>query len=103
MEIANSPNSDSDTAGVVMRPPFLLFGFLILGHVLDHLVPLPLDWPGHVLGHSISGAFLALGLAVFAAGIRNFARVGTPVPSTQPTRELVTTGIHGWSRNPMWG
>jgi protein-S-isoprenylcysteine O-methyltransferase Ste14 len=37
-----------------------------------------------------------------AAGIRNFARAATPVPSNQPVRALVTTGIHGWSRNPIY-
>ena len=41
-------------------------------------------------------------MALFAAGIRNFSRAATPVPRNQPTRALVTTGIHGWSRNPIY-
>jgi protein-S-isoprenylcysteine O-methyltransferase Ste14 len=41
-------------------------------------------------------------LALAAAGIRNFARAATPVPSNQPVRALVRTGIHGWSRNPIY-
>lgn len=35
-------------------------------------------------------------------GIRNFSRAETPVQGTRPTRALVTTGIHGWSRNPIY-
>ena len=42
------------------------------------------------------------GIAVFAAGIRNFSSAATPVQGTKPTRALVTTGIHGWSRNPIY-
>ena len=41
-------------------------------------------------------------MALTAAGIRNFSRAATPVPTNQPTRALVTTGIHGWSRNPIY-
>ena len=37
-----------------------------------------------------------------AAGARNFSRAATPVPSNQPVRALVTSGIHGWSRNPIY-
>jgi protein-S-isoprenylcysteine O-methyltransferase Ste14 len=43
-----------------------------------------------------------VGLAIVAAGVRNFSRAATPVPSNQPVRALVTTGIHGWSRNPIY-
>jgi protein-S-isoprenylcysteine O-methyltransferase Ste14 len=45
---------------------------------------------------------ILIGIAVFAAGIRNFASAATPVQGTKPTRALVTTGIHGWSRNPIY-
>ena len=44
----------------------------------------------------------AVGLALVAAGIRNFSRAGTPVPTNQPMRVMVTTGIHGWTRNPIY-
>ncbi len=42
------------------------------------------------------------GVAVFAASIRNFFSAGTPVQGTRPTQTLVTTGIYGWSRNPIY-
>jgi protein-S-isoprenylcysteine O-methyltransferase Ste14 len=43
-----------------------------------------------------------IGVAIAAAGIRNFSRAATPVPSNQPVRALVTTGGHGWSRNQIY-
>ena len=35
-------------------------------------------------------------------GIRNFSRAATPLQSTKPVRTVVTGGIHGWSRNPIY-
>jgi protein-S-isoprenylcysteine O-methyltransferase Ste14 len=91
------------TAGVITRPPFLFFACLILGLALDHLVPLPLILPGPALVHwTAGGGLILLGVAIAAAGIRNFGRAATPVPTNQPVRALVTTGIHGWSRNPIY-
>lgn len=45
---------------------------------------------------------ILLGVAIVAAGIQNFSRAATPVPTDQPVRALVTSGIHGWSRNPIY-
>lgn len=48
------------------------------------------------------GAMVLIGFAIVAAGARNFSRAATPVPSNKPVRTLVTTGVHGWSRNPIY-
>jgi protein-S-isoprenylcysteine O-methyltransferase Ste14 len=48
------------------------------------------------------GGVILIGIAIMAAGVRNFSRAPTPVPSNQPVRVLVTAGIHGWSRNPIY-
>lgn len=102
----NSPsqqNRDTVTVGPIMRPPLLFPGCLILGLVLDHVLPLPFALPGTALVPStVGGALIVLGIAMFAAGIRNFSRAGAPVPGNRPARALVTNGIHGWSRNPIY-
>jgi protein-S-isoprenylcysteine O-methyltransferase Ste14 len=95
--------SDTGTAGVVTRPPLLFLAGLLLGPALDRLLPLPLalletDRLRRIAGGSLSFA----GVALAVAGIRNFCRAGTPVPTNRPTRALVTTGIHGWTRNPIY-
>src|SRR5918999_492078 len=57
---------------------------------------------GAVLMQWTGGGIILIGVAIVAAGVRNFTRADTPVPSNQPVRALVTTGIHGWSRNPIY-
>jgi protein-S-isoprenylcysteine O-methyltransferase Ste14 len=85
------------------RPPLLYLACLGLGFVLDRLLPLPLAYPELTsIGWTAGGALIAIGVGIMAAGIRNFSRADTPVPSNQPVRALVTTGIHGWSRNPIY-
>jgi protein-S-isoprenylcysteine O-methyltransferase Ste14 len=98
--------TDTETAGAIARPPLLFLAALLLGFVLDHLLllPFPVARIGsfHWISAIIAGALILTGIAVCAAGIRNFSSAATPVQGTKPTRTLVTTGIHGWSRNPIY-
>jgi protein-S-isoprenylcysteine O-methyltransferase Ste14 len=91
------------TAGVITRPPVLYLGCLLAGLALDHVLPLPLALPeAPVIRWAAGGGMVLIGAAIMAAGARNFSRAATPVPSNQPVRALVTTGIHRWSRNPIY-
>ena len=89
-----APNGEiSNAAGVVARPPLLFLAALVLGFVSDRLLPLRFPVSGTDLVHwMIAGSLILIGLALVAAGIRNFSRAATPVPTNQPTRTLVTTG-----------
>jgi protein-S-isoprenylcysteine O-methyltransferase Ste14 len=94
---------DAATAGVMTRPPFLFLAGVILGLVLDRVLPLPLSLPETALVRwPAGGGLIALGVALIVAGMRNFSRATTPVSTHQPVRALVTTGIHGLSRNPIY-
>jgi protein-S-isoprenylcysteine O-methyltransferase Ste14 len=96
-------SSDQAVAQGIRRPPLLYVACLVLGFTLERLLPLPLSFPGSPLVSAWAGGGLILvGIAVATAGARNFSRADTPVPSNQPVRALVTTGIHGWSRNPIY-
>src|SRR5882672_6932841 len=92
--------NDTGTAGVIARPPLLFLAALLLGLALDHLLPLPFAVPeADLVRWVLAGSLILIGLALAAAGIRNFSRAATPVPTYQPVRALVTTGIHAWTRN----
>lgn len=95
--------SDMPIARPIVRPPLLFLACLLLGFILDHVAPFPFAMPENALVYRAAGAGLIIfGVAIFAAGVRNFSRTRTPVPSTRPARTLVTTGIHGLSRNPIY-
>jgi protein-S-isoprenylcysteine O-methyltransferase Ste14 len=103
MEPAGQQVTDTETAGVITRPPLLYLAAVLIGFVSDRLLPLPYPVPGTGPVHwIIGGSLILIGLALAAAGIRNFSRAGTPVRSIQPTLALATTGIHGWTRNPIY-
>src|ERR1700730_7972935 len=102
-ELRKRGTSDTAVAGGIVRPPVLYRACLVLGFALDPLLPLPLTFPEVTLVcWTAGGGLIAVGLAMMAAGIRNFSHAATPVPSNRPVRALVTTGIHGWSRNPIY-
>ena len=95
--------ADKAVAGVIARPPLLFLGALLLGFVADRLLPVPLAVQGSgPFRWVVAGSLILAGLGLFAAGIGNFSAAATPVPTNEPTRALVTTGIHGWTRNPIY-
>jgi protein-S-isoprenylcysteine O-methyltransferase Ste14 len=94
---------DTGTAGVIARPPLLFLGALLLGLGADRLLPLVFTVPGDdPIFWTVGACLILVGVALMAAGIRNFSRAATPVPTNQPTHALVTTGVHGWTRNPIY-
>jgi protein-S-isoprenylcysteine O-methyltransferase Ste14 len=103
MGSADQQASCTAVAGVIARPPVLYLACLLLGLALDRVLPLWLALPeAALIRWTVGGGLIMVGLGIVAAGIRNFSRAATPVPSNQPVRALVTTGIHGWSRNPIY-
>ena len=101
-ERAGQQASDTGTAGVIARPPLLFLAALLLGLAADRLLPSPFVVPEELVRWIAAGSLGLVGLALTAAGIRDFLRAGTPVPTNEPTRALVTTGVHGWTRNPIY-
>jgi len=95
--------TSTGTAGVIARPPVLFLTALLLGFLADRLLPLPFTVPRiGLVQWIIAGSLILVGLALATAGVRNFSRAQTPVPTNRPTRVLVTNGIHGWTRNPIY-
>ena len=103
MNLTGQQVSDTAVAGGFTRPPFLYLACFLVGLVLDRAIPLPLVLPETAfMRWIVGGGLILIGVTIMATGIRNFSRAATPVPSNQPVRALVITGIHSWSRNPIY-
>jgi protein-S-isoprenylcysteine O-methyltransferase Ste14 len=93
-----------DTAGVIAPPPLVALGAVILGVLLDWLMPAyvlsaVLTRNGRIV---ISVLLIAAGVALAVAGRGSFVRSGTHVNPFKPSSVLVTTGIFAYVRNPMY-
>lgn len=94
--------ADKDVPGVIAPPPLIFLSFLLLGIFADWLLALALIHGDQTPRWVGAAALLALAIILMGLGVTNFARADTPVPTREPTRALVTTGIHGISRNPLY-
>lgn len=103
--MTGAPSSDTrDTPGVIAPPPLIALAAVVLGFVLDRVMPafllsVLLSFGARVV---IGMVALAAGAALALAGERSFARAGTAVKPWQPSTALVTDGVFGWLRNPMY-
>jgi len=90
-------------ANVLVRPPYLYLGGLLAGALIELVLPLGPGLAGGGLRPIAIGLGLAaIGLGVGIKGIRQFGDAGTSVQVDEPTEALVTGGLYGWSRNPIY-
>lgn len=89
--------------GVVIRPPFLYLGALLMGLSLDRLTSFP-AWAGDRLWFRILAGVLigGAGVALASWAIRHFRTAGTNVPTNRPVHALVTSGPYRYTRNPIY-
>ncbi len=92
-----------DYADVVIKPPLLFAGALLLGCLLSWLLPIG---PGLASGNwravAVGGAFAVVGLALGIAAVIQFHRAGTSVKPGDPVTALVATGPYRFTRNPIY-
>ncbi|MDX2276725.1 MAG: isoprenylcysteine carboxylmethyltransferase family protein [Hyphomonadaceae bacterium] len=91
-----------DHPGVIAPPPLVFVGFLALGLAVDHFVSGPSF--GLPLAFRAGGAAIlgALALWIVGAAIGLFHAAGTSARPWKESTAIVTTGIYGLTRNPMY-
>lgn len=97
-----SPAPQRDHPGVIAPPPLIFLGFLLLGWGLGEVMGEPgLGLTDTVRrGLAVAGLVIGLGLEGWAAGL--FRRARTAVQPWKPSTALVTTGVYGFTRNPIY-
>jgi len=74
-----------DYADVVVKPPALFLGAILLGCLLSWIVPLGPGLGSANMRALAAGGMLALvGLALFVVSVREFRRAGTSVVPSEP-------------------
>jgi len=92
-----------DRPDVVVFPPVIPLATLLLACVLQWLAPLgwiaDLDTPVRV---GLGLVIVLAGLVTTSAGRRALVKNGTNVNPSLPTTRLVTDGVYGHTRNPLY-
>ena len=91
-----------DTPGVIAPPPLIYLGFLAAGWAIERVVRdvtfgLPDRW-GAFIGISL----VVVGFMIEGEATMRFRRADTAVQPWKPSSVLVTEGIYGLSRNPIY-
>jgi protein-S-isoprenylcysteine O-methyltransferase Ste14 len=95
--------NSTDAPGVIVFPPLIPLSILVLGTILNFIVPLDLLNHVPLLGRIVVGTVaFVLGLAMVIGANRIFRHLGTNVRPSQPTLVLATKGMYTWTRNPMY-
>jgi protein-S-isoprenylcysteine O-methyltransferase Ste14 len=94
----------TDNAGVIAPPPLISLAALFIGLGLDWLAPVGLIETALPRTARVSLALLIGALAIWSAarGITEFRRMKTPVDPRKSVATLVTAGIFGSTRNPLY-
>lgn len=97
------PNNKPDRAPIIAPPPLIVLVCILLGFgAKDFIWPLPVFAAKTNLQVSIGAAIVVFAIIVVASCRRAFVERGThPNPYT-PTKAVVTKGLYGLSRNPIY-
>jgi protein-S-isoprenylcysteine O-methyltransferase Ste14 len=103
LETLMTQTSQPDRPAILVFPPLVPLGVLLLGLLLQWLLPLGLlaqiaPLPRHIVGVL---AFAA-GMALVIVANRHFQSIGTNTRPTLPATALATGGIFAHLRNPMY-
>jgi len=93
-----------DTPGVIAPPPLIALAVVVLGLLLDWLLP------AYLLGVLLSfGTRLLLGVELIGGGaaliviaMKAFRAAGTNVEPWKPSTALVASGVFAYVRNPIY-
>ena len=100
MDESKASDNAADNAGVRVPPPLIFLGFLLLGLWYDS--PWFEGRMAEIWVTAAGGVVAALGVALLLISGWRFKKVGCNLEPWKPTTTIISTGIYGYSRNPMY-
>ena len=91
-----------DTPGVILPPPLIFVGILLLGLVLDRALSGPGFGLDSVWRIAIAVPLILAGFTLIILAARRFRSARTNVQTRRPATTIVTTGLYRYSRNPIY-
>ena len=92
-----------DYADVVIKPPIMFVGAIVLGCLLSWLVPLG---PGLFSGNSralgVGGGLALIAFGLFVVSVRKFRQAETSLVPGEPATVLLDVGPYRFTRNPIY-
>ncbi len=91
---------DRPNISPMVHPPVVALMFIVLAYFLGRFVPLPLAVPAilQYIGLALTFAGFLLGIGAFA----EFRKARTTVDPHGSAKQLVTSGIYRFTRNPIY-
>lgn len=95
-------NTENDTKGAAVKfpPPLVFLAVIIAAYGVHYFLPIGLG--GSPILKYIGILFVILGIGVVFLASRYFKHAETNIEPWKPTTKIITSGIYGYSRNPIY-
>jgi len=91
-----------DTPGVVAPPPAIYFAGLVAGLIFNYFFPAAIAFLPRTIELIVGIVFVAISGFIIFASFRAFSRAKTNIEPWKPTTAIVSSGVYGFSRNPIY-
>jgi len=91
-----------DSPGVNLMPPKVFYACLLLGGLIELIIPTDFPLLAEPLRLFLGCGLGAAGFVFMLAAHETFKRIGTNVPTNLPATTFVVRGAFRFSRNPMY-
>ncbi len=91
---------DKKGAAVRFPPPLIFILFMLLGFTFQYLLPIP--FTSSLIPMYLGGVLVLLALLCVLYLSRVFNRLNTHIEPWKPTSSIISTGLYGYSRNPIY-
>jgi protein-S-isoprenylcysteine O-methyltransferase Ste14 len=91
-----------DNPGVVAPPPAIYFAGLVAGLIFNYFFPAAIIFLPRTIEVIFGIVFIVIAGLVIISAFRAFSSAKTNIEPWKPTTAIVSSGVYGFSRNPIY-